>query len=238
MHASETRQMQSQIGATAAVNQCWRRMKHPSIRRLFDYWNERRGARLLPRREDIEPEAIRCVLADTFILSFAPTVGHPIRVAGTRVCALFGREIKGEAFLDVFSTDARGEVSNLISVIADESVGVVGSASEQFSDAHTLRFELLLLPLSLHGAGIARLLGALVPADPPAWPSTRGLANLALGSYGSSAASVARVSSLAVSWSAAATGDLWFTRAANADRAASVHALLEQGNNAPLTDPT
>jgi hypothetical protein len=108
MHASETRQMQSQIGATAAVNQCWRRMKHPSIRRLFDYWNERRGARLLPRREDIEPEAIRCVLADTFILSFAPTVGHPIRVAGTRVCALFGREIKGEAFLDVFSTDARG----------------------------------------------------------------------------------------------------------------------------------
>jgi hypothetical protein len=183
MHASETRQMQSQIGATAAVNQCWRRMKHPSIRRLFDYWNERRGARLLPRREDIEPEAIRCVLADTFILSFAPTVGHPIRVAGTRVCALFGREIKGEAFLDVFSTDARGEVSNLISVIADESVGVVGSASEQFSDPHTLRFELLLLPLSLHGAGIARLLGALVPADPPAWPSTRGLANLALGSY-------------------------------------------------------
>jgi hypothetical protein len=154
--------MQSQIGATAAVNQCWRRMKHPSIRRLFDYWNERRGARLLPRREDIEPEAIRCVLADTFILSFAPTVGHPIRVAGTRVCALFGREIKGEAFLDVFSTDARGEVSNLISVIADESVGVVGSASEQFSDAHTLRFEFLLLPLSLHGAGIARLLGALV----------------------------------------------------------------------------
>ena len=183
MHASETRQMQSQIGATAAVNQCWRRMKHPSIRRLFDYWNERRGARLLPRREDIEPEAIRFVLADTFILSFAPTVGHPIRVAGTRVCALFGREIKGEAFLDVFSTDARGEVSNLISVIADESVGIVGSASEQFSDAHTLRFELLLLPLSLHGAGIARLLGALVPADPPAWPSTRGLANLALGSY-------------------------------------------------------
>jgi hypothetical protein len=76
-----------------------------------------------------------------------------------------------------------GEVSNLISVIADESVGVVGSASEQFSDAHTLRFEFLLLPLSLHGAGIARLLGALVPADPPAWPSTRGLANLALGSY-------------------------------------------------------
>jgi hypothetical protein len=183
MHASETRQMQSQIGATAAVNQCWRRMKHPSIRRLFDYWSERRGARLLPRRDDIEPEAIRCVLADTFILSFAPTVGHPIRVAGTRVCALFGREIKGEAFLDVFSTAARGEVSNLISVIADESVGVVGSASEQFSDAHTLRFEFLLLPLSLHGAGIARLLGALVPADPPAWPSTRGLANLALGSY-------------------------------------------------------
>jgi hypothetical protein len=183
MHTSETRQMQSQIGAIAAVNQCWRRMKHPSIRRLFDYWSERRGARLVPRREDIVPEAMRCVLGDRFSLSFAPTVGHPVRVAGTHVCAFFGREIKGEGFLVVFSSDARGEVSNLITVIADESVGVVGSASEQFSDAQMLRFEFLLLPLSLHGAGIARLLGALVPADPPAWPSTRGLANLALGSY-------------------------------------------------------
>jgi hypothetical protein len=158
-------------------------MKHPSISRLFEYWNERRGRRRLPLREDIEPEAIRCVLADTFILSLAPRAGHPIRVAGTRVCASFGREIKGEAFLNAFCPEAREEMSDLITILADESVGIVASASEQTSEDRAAHFELLLLPLSLNGGGAARMMGALVSNDPPVWPRTHGLTNLALGNY-------------------------------------------------------
>jgi hypothetical protein len=73
-------------------------MKHSSIRELFDYWNERRGRRAAPERGDIEPGDIRGVLADTFILAFDAPASHPFRIAGTRVCALFGRELKGEAF--------------------------------------------------------------------------------------------------------------------------------------------
>ncbi|HEY7242676.1 MAG TPA: PAS domain-containing protein [Xanthobacteraceae bacterium] len=158
-------------------------MKHPSTYQLFEYWNERRGQRLLPRRDDIEPEAIRSVLADTFILSFEPSFGYPVRVAGTRVCALFGREIKGEAFLDVFCTHSRLEVTDLICCMAEESVGVVASAHEQACDARTGSFELLLLPLSLAAARMARVLGALVPADLGAWQQRRRLADLVLGSY-------------------------------------------------------
>jgi hypothetical protein len=67
-------------------------MKHSSIRELFDYWNERRGRRAAPERGDIEPGDIRGVLADTFILAFDAPASHPFRIAGTRVCALFGRE--------------------------------------------------------------------------------------------------------------------------------------------------
>ena len=74
-------------------------MKHPSTRELFDYWNARRGRRLAPERDDIEPGHIRRVLADTFIFAFDEGKGHPFRLAGTRVCALFGRELKGEAFM-------------------------------------------------------------------------------------------------------------------------------------------
>jgi hypothetical protein len=47
-------------------------MKHPSNRELFDYWNEQRGSRLAPERDEIDPHAIRRVLADMFILSFEP----------------------------------------------------------------------------------------------------------------------------------------------------------------------
>ena len=70
-------------------------MKHPSNRQLFEYWTKRRGRRSAPERGEIEPGAIRHVLADTFILAFETGAGHPFRIAGTRVCALFGRELKG-----------------------------------------------------------------------------------------------------------------------------------------------
>jgi hypothetical protein len=158
-------------------------MRHPSIRQLFEYWNAQRGARPIPRREDIEPEAIRCALADTFILSLAPSFGHPVRVAGTRVCALFGREIKGEAFLDAFSADARRQMSDLIAIMAEESLGMIGSANEQASNSDMLHLDFLLLPLSLDGTAVARFLGALVPADPAAWGRAQGLGKLELGSY-------------------------------------------------------
>jgi hypothetical protein len=158
-------------------------MRHASIRKLFDYWNERRGRRPVPERADIEPGAIRGVLADTFILSFEPRIGHPFRVAGTRVCALFGREIKGEAFLNLFSDGARGEVRDLIAIVAHESVGVVASASEFKTADHGPTLELLLLPLGCHGRTDARLLGALAPSEPPDWLGTRALGDLALRTY-------------------------------------------------------
>ena len=71
-------------------------MKHPSSRDLYAYWNERRGSRLAPERADIEPSAIRQVLGDTFVLAADSVAQHPFRLAGTRLCALFGRELKSE----------------------------------------------------------------------------------------------------------------------------------------------
>src|SRR6187399_3337460 len=102
-------------------------MKHPSIRELFDYWNLRRGRRPAPDRADIEPGAIRRVLADTFILSFDTAKGHPFRIAGTRVCAAFGRELKNEGFLDLWTADGRSLARDLIAVVAHEATGAVAS---------------------------------------------------------------------------------------------------------------
>ena len=77
-------------------------MKHAASRELYAYWEERRGTRPAPERAEIEPGAIRGVLSDAFILALDGSAGHPVRLAGTRVCALFGRELKGESFLDLW----------------------------------------------------------------------------------------------------------------------------------------
>ena len=158
-------------------------MKHPAIRELFAYWDQRRGGRAAPERSDIEPCAIRGVLADTFILAFDPAKGHPFRVAGTRVCALFGREIKGQPFLDLFWREARDEMRHLTAIVAHDSVGVVASAGELSAKGHGPALELLLLPLSSQGRADARLLGALVATQSMDWPGLRAMCDLIPGSY-------------------------------------------------------
>src|SRR5690242_13631366 len=103
-------------------------MKHSSIRELFDYWNQRRGLRPAPERSDIEPGAIRRVLADTFMLGADRPSDHPFRIAGTRVCAAFGRELKGEGFVDLWAPESKELIRDLLAVVAQETIGVVISA--------------------------------------------------------------------------------------------------------------
>ena len=145
------------------------------------YWTERRGRRPAPERADIEPAAIRRVLADTFILAFEPERGHPFRVAGTRLCALFGRELKSEPFLDLWSAASRNHVRDLLAIVAEESVGVVaGATGASPADA---ALELVLLPLSHRGRTDARVLGALAAREPPAWVGIHALDGLTLGAH-------------------------------------------------------
>jgi hypothetical protein len=156
-------------------------MKHPSTRELFDYWNARRGRRLAPERDDIEPSHIRRILADTFIFAFDEGKGHPFRLAGTRVCALFGRELKGEAFMRLWAAESRALVRDLVTAVAEESVGVIAGASAVSHDGSALDLELLTLPLVHRSRTDVRVLGALTPAEAPNWVGSSVLHDLVLG---------------------------------------------------------
>ncbi len=156
-------------------------MRHPSVRLLFDYWNKRRGQRPAPDRADIEPGAIRRALADTFILSFDERAGHPFRIAGTRVCAAFGRELKNEGFLNLWAASSRRQVRDLLDVVANETVGVVASARGTSTAETAHEVELLVLPLMHRGRSNARVLGALAPRDAAYWLGASTLGTLTLG---------------------------------------------------------
>ena len=59
-------------------------MKLAVTMELHAYWNRLRGARSAPERNDVDPSAIRGVLADTFVLDFDEGRGFPFRIAGSR----------------------------------------------------------------------------------------------------------------------------------------------------------
>ena len=156
-------------------------MKQASSRELFGYWVARRGTRVAPERGEIEPSAIRKALGDVFILEFDRVAGHPFRLAGTRVCALFGRELKNERFIDLWGAGDRAALADLVDGIADEATGVVASAKGRTAEGWAQDVELVMLPLSHRGDTRARMIGALAPLSVPFWLGTAKLGALTLG---------------------------------------------------------
>lgn len=161
------------------------KMKHPSNRELFEHWNERRGERLAPERAEIEPTAIRKVLGDTFVIETGAAGGHTFRLAGTRLCALFGRELKSESFLPLWQQPAQTAIRELIAVVMEEKVGIVASAIGATSDdtLAPVQLELMLLPLAWQSRGEARVIGALAPMAAPYWLGAKAISPLTLGMF-------------------------------------------------------
>jgi hypothetical protein len=156
-------------------------MKHAASRELYAYWQEKRGKRPAPERADIEPGAIRGALSDAFILALDRAGGHPVRLAGTRVCALFGREIKGEPFLDFWTAGSRPIMEGLLSILTDECTGTVAGVTAQNADGEPIDLELLLLPLGTRRPIFARTIGILAPLKVPPWLGATPVGALTIG---------------------------------------------------------
>jgi hypothetical protein len=157
-------------------------MKHAASQDLYAYWQERRGTRSAPERADIEPGAIRQVLSDAFILALDDGAGHPFRLAGTRVCALFGRELKGEPFIGLWAAVSQPTITDLVAILGDERVGTVAGVTAQNADGEPIDLELLLLPLGASRPSLARTIGILAPLQPPQWLGSSPIGVLTLGS--------------------------------------------------------
>ena len=156
-------------------------MKHAASRELYAYWDDLRGRRPAPERAEIEPRAIRQILSEAFILALDHTAGFPFRLAGTRICALFGRELKGESFIGLWAAASQTTICDLLAILQDERVGTVAGVSGQNADGDPIDLELLLLPLAASRPSLARTIGILAPLQNPPWLGSSPVGALSLG---------------------------------------------------------
>jgi hypothetical protein len=91
------------------------------------------------------------------------------RLAGTRICALFGRELKAETFIGLWAAEDRAAMRDLLAIVTEETVGVVAGACGRTREGLRADLELLLLPLRHRGRGQLRMIGTLAPLEPPFW---------------------------------------------------------------------
>jgi hypothetical protein len=140
-------------------------MKHPSSREFFAYWDRRRAGARAPDRSEVEPGAVRELLGDIFVLSYDATAGHPFRVAGTRLCALAGCDLKDRSFSMLFAPEARREVEDIITAVAEEMLAAVAGITATSEDGSPAHLELLLLPFNTRAHTPLSLTGLLAPFE-------------------------------------------------------------------------
>jgi hypothetical protein len=140
-------------------------MKHPSSREFFAYWDAKRGDARAPDRSEIEPGAVRELLGDIFVLSYDNDAGYPFRVAGTRVSALLGRDLKDASFSALFTEDGRREIEDIITYVAEEMLPAIAGVTAASEDGKTAHLELLLLPFNNRAHAPISLTGLLAPFE-------------------------------------------------------------------------
>jgi hypothetical protein len=144
-------------------------MQQPTSLQLYAYWDRVRNGRFAPRRFEVEPAKIAALLPETFIVEGAGLLGCRFRLAGTRICEQFGRELRGADLLGLWDDADRDAVSSLLhTVLSDAAVGYGRFKAYTATQRHA-SFEFVLLPLIHTGDAINRILGAITAIEPPFW---------------------------------------------------------------------
>ena len=157
-------------------------MGQTTSRMLFDYWNTLRGRRAAPERFEIEPAKIASLLPETFIIECGGLLSYRFRLAGTRICEQFGRELRGLDFTQLWNPSDREAVGNLLhSIVTESAIGAMTFDGMTREDC-AAPFELLLLPLVHAGTRVNRIMGCITAIDPPYWLGTQPLIRLAVRS--------------------------------------------------------
>ncbi len=144
-------------------------MRHRTSEKLYEYWNHVRGDRSAPKRFEIEPSKIAGILPNTFILEGTSADTYRFRLAGTRMCEIVGKELRGTNFLDGWQSEDRPLLIRNLSVLTNQAATALIHFQATARAERAIEFELLLLPLFHTQKKIDRILGCCSPLDVPGW---------------------------------------------------------------------
>ncbi|ENN85735.1 hypothetical protein RHSP_36194 [Rhizobium freirei PRF 81] len=102
------------------------------------------------------------------------------RLAGTTICNLMGREIRGEDFAVLWAGSQREDPVHIAAGVMRHVVPAVIRATGYCISGRSVAFEMMLMPLRSSSDICDRLLGCLTPAAPAPWLGNECLEFLAL----------------------------------------------------------
>lgn len=144
--------MAAQIGASAAAARA-----HEEI---YSYWAGLRQGPRLPGRGDIEPAAMKRLLPTVSLIDVRrEPLDFRIRLAGTGLYGVYGREITGRELGEVYNAAAADYWRQELSAVVEGRRPGVGVHSLSWRGAAHLSILWLRLPLACNGRDVDMILG-------------------------------------------------------------------------------
>ena len=135
---------------------------HPGSRRLFAHWEMLRAARAYPKREEFTFAPVTDLMPDMLVLERDPAKGgYRFRLAGSRVCELFGRNLTTRDALSGWDAFDASILSNHFE-LALESFQPVLARMRLISDLGLVfTAELIAMPIQARESNSVQLIGGL-----------------------------------------------------------------------------
>jgi len=134
-------------------------MKHRNSHLLIGYWSRIRRGRNVPDQSDIDPRAIKRMLAHIFILE-AKDPSRPVyRLAGTNLCDRFGQELRWTSFLSLWEPRARETLALLLEQSLAANAPVCLSGIGETARCTLMEMETVVAPLTFGSGAPQRFLG-------------------------------------------------------------------------------
>jgi hypothetical protein len=144
--------MAAQIGAPAAAAR--------AHEELFAYWASLRTAGRLPARRDIDPARFKRHLPTISLIDVvAAPLDFRMRLAGTGLYGVYGREITGRLLSEIYGGAAADYWRRELSQVVRERRPAVGAHNLAWRGASHLSMLWLRLPLATNGRDVDMILG-------------------------------------------------------------------------------
>lgn len=143
-----------------------RLMRHKHSEMMLSYWAGLRGTRgQAPRREDLSPRAFKRALPDVFLIERMDRHTFAFRLAGTRVCTIYGRELRDHNFISLWPATDQNAVKAVMERALKTATPAVFTAIVETLDRRQAEAEILLMPLADENGQVTRLLGSFVTVE-------------------------------------------------------------------------
>lgn len=135
---------------------------HPGSRKLFAHWEMIRGERACPAREEFAFGPIKELLPDMVLIERdAAGHGYRFRLAGSNVCALFGRNLTSSDVLLGWDAFEASILAAHFDKALTDGQPVIARMRLLTDTGQALAAELVVMPIQARNSGRIQLIGGL-----------------------------------------------------------------------------